>query len=53
MTFESTTMEPGAISAPEISAVDAQPPSPNANIATSTLPTTIWRRIETREGEAE
>ena len=49
LTFESTTIEPCAISAPEISAVDAQPPTPIARNATITTPAKMWRRIEACE----
>jgi hypothetical protein len=37
-TLESTTNEPWAMSAPEISAVDAQPPTPSARKATTAQP---------------
>ena len=49
LTLESTTSEPCAMIAPEISAVEAQPPSPTPRNATSAQPTMMWRRIEARE----
>ena len=38
LTLESTTTEPGAISAPEICTVEAQPPNPPASTSTSARP---------------
>ena len=39
LTLESTTTEPGAISAPEICTVEAQPPNPPASTSISARPT--------------
>ena len=44
-------MVPCAIRAPEISAVEAQPPKPTASTATSTPPMAMCLRIETSELE--
>src|SRR5579871_1801271 len=51
LTLESTTTDPCAISAPEILAVDAQPPSPPASTSTTASPMTRWRRIDCRAGD--
>src|SRR5260370_15306036 len=48
LTFESTTMEPGAISAPESLAVPTQPPTPTARTAKTVKPARIWRRMDCR-----
>jgi hypothetical protein len=42
-------MEPGAISAPEICAVEAHPPMPHVSSVTTTRPTIRWKRIDLRE----
>jgi hypothetical protein len=47
-TLDSTTIDPGAISAPEISAVEAQPPSPPASTITIANPIIKCSRIEER-----
>ena len=46
LTLESTTICPGAISAPESCVVPAQPPKPITSTPTTTRPARICRRIE-------
>ena len=48
LTLESTTTDPGAISAPEIGTVEAQPPKPPASTSTTTRPAIRCSRIERR-----
>ena len=42
----STTIEPGAISAPDNSVVAAQPPTPPTSMSTTVTPATMWRWID-------
>jgi hypothetical protein len=46
--LESTTTDPGAISAPEIGTVEAQPPNPPTSTSINARPTTRCDRIERR-----
>src|SRR3954452_20954144 len=48
LTLESTTTCPGAISAPEIGTVEAQPPKPQVKTSITTRPTTMCERIDSR-----
>ncbi len=48
LTLESTTTAPGAISAPEIGTVEAQPPKPPASTSITARPTIMCARIDRR-----
>src|SRR5262249_30237322 len=50
-TLESTTIEPDAMSAPEIGMVAAQPPTPTDSATNTVIPARMLRRIERRLGE--
>src|SRR5262245_560765 len=52
LTFESTTTEPGAISAPESLAVPIQPPTPTARTTKTVKPARTWRRMDCRVAAA-
>ena len=46
LTLESTTIDPGAITAPDSSVVVAQPPTPTVSSKAMTTPPRRWRRME-------
>jgi hypothetical protein len=46
LTLDSTTIWPGAISAPEICTVDAQPPRPTTRTSTIPRPSIRWNLID-------
>src|SRR5271166_2954992 len=50
LTFESTTIDPEAISAPESAVVPAQPPTPPARIPNTVKPASMLRRMDRRVG---
>ncbi|CAA9587337.1 MAG: hypothetical protein AVDCRST_MAG88-4159 [uncultured Thermomicrobiales bacterium] len=48
LTFVSTAIRPGAITAPAMEVVEAQPPTPPPSSAITATPPRIWRRMERR-----